>query len=120
MLQLKDFMPVNFLKKEKYTGSCKGMRFRMEKFEKEGADAPILRVSVWPEPYSFDCTPEEEKEFLECSFDADGIAKGVDWINERYESELHDGKRSAVCKNAKVQEKFLKNFCFINKILIFC
>ena len=36
MLQLKDFMPVNFLKKEKYTGSCKGMRFRMEKFEKEG------------------------------------------------------------------------------------
>ena len=35
MLQLKDFMPVNFLKKEKYTGSCKGMRFRMEKFEKE-------------------------------------------------------------------------------------
>ena len=65
MLQLKDFMPVNFLKKEKYTGSCKGMRFRMEKFEKEGADAPILQVSVWPEPYSFDCTPEEEKEFLE-------------------------------------------------------
>ena len=36
MLQLKDFMPVNFLKKEKYTGRCKGMRFRMEKFEKEG------------------------------------------------------------------------------------
>ena len=28
MLQLKDFMPVNFLKKEKYTGSCKGMRMR--------------------------------------------------------------------------------------------
>ena len=89
MLQLRDFMPVNFLKK----GSCKGMRFRMEKFEKEGADAPILRVSVWPEPYSFDCTPEEEKEFLECSFDADGIAKGVDWINERYESELPRWKK---------------------------
>ena len=86
MLQLKDFMPVNFLKKEKYTGSCKGMRFRMEKFEKAGADAPILRVSVWPEPYSFDCSPEEEIDFLDCSFDADGIAKGVDWINEQYES----------------------------------
>lgn len=27
MLQLKDFMPVNFLKKEKYTGSCKGHAF---------------------------------------------------------------------------------------------
>ena len=41
MLQLKDFMPVNFLKKEKYTGSCKGMRFRMEKFEKEGGTPPF-------------------------------------------------------------------------------
>ena len=55
MLQLKDFMPVNFLKKEKYTGSCKGMRFRMEKFEKEGEETPVLRVNVWPELYSFDC-----------------------------------------------------------------
>ena len=78
MLQLKDFMPVNFLKKEKYTGSCKGMRFRMEKFEKEGADAPILRVSVWPEPYSFDCTPEEEKEFLEiCKFEINKIQEEI-------------------------------------------
>ena len=82
MLQLKDFMPVNFLKKEKYTGSCKGMRFRMEKFEKEGEETPVLRVSVWPEPYSFDCT-----------FDADGIAKGADWINERYEAELPRWKK---------------------------
>ena len=101
MLQLKDFMPVNFLKKEKYTGSCKGMRFRMEKFEKEGEETPVLRVSVWPEPYSFDCTPEEEKQFLECTFDADGI-------------------KSAVCKNNKGKGKFLKNFCLINKNLIFC
>ena len=93
MLQLKDFMPVNFIKKEKYTGSCKGMRFRMEKFEKEGEETPVLRVSVWPEPYSFDCTPEEEKQFLECTFDADGIAKGADWINERYEAELPRWKK---------------------------
>ena len=75
MLQLKDFMPVNFLKKEKYT------------------ETPVLRVSVWPEPYSFDCTPEEEKQFLECTFDADGIAKGADWINERYEAELPRWKK---------------------------
>ena len=31
MLELKDFMPINFLKKEKFTGSHKGMRFQMEK-----------------------------------------------------------------------------------------
>ena len=33
MLELKDFMPINFLKKEKFTGSHKGLRFRMEKLE---------------------------------------------------------------------------------------
>lgn len=35
MLQLKDFMPVNFLKKEKYTAAAKGMRFRMKSLKKK-------------------------------------------------------------------------------------
>ena len=73
-------MPVNFLKKEKFTGSHKGLRFRMEKLEEN--EETFLFVSVWPEPYSYDFTPEEEKEHLKTSFDADGIARGVDWINE--------------------------------------
>ena len=44
-------------------------------------------MCVWPEPYSYDFTPQEEKEQFETTFDADGIAKGVDWINERFETE---------------------------------
>ena len=47
MLELRDFMPVNFLKKEKFTGSHNGMRFRMEKLDLEGEDGPRLdRKSV--------------------------------------------------------------------------
>ena len=42
MLELKDFMPINFLKKEKFTGSYQGMRFRMEKTEAEGEEKPKL------------------------------------------------------------------------------
>ena len=76
MLELKDFMPINFLKKEKFTGSHKGLRFRMEKLEEN--EETFLFVSVWPEPYSYD---------LKTSFDADGIARGVDWINERLTEE---------------------------------
>lgn len=87
MLELKDFMPVNFLKKENFTGSFKGLRFRMEKLEKEDTEETVLLVSIWPEPYSYDFTPQEEKEQFETTFDADGIAKGVDWINERFETE---------------------------------
>jgi len=83
LLELKDFMPVNYLKKEKFTGSHKGMRFRMEKVDREGED-PVLGVTAWPEPYGYEATPDEQKTRAEFSFDADGIAKGVDWLNEQY------------------------------------
>ena len=119
MLQLKDFMPVNF-KKEKYTGSCKGMRFRMEKFEKEGEETPVLRVSVGPEPYSFDCTPEEEKQFLEVPLMQMELQKGQTGSMNGMRRNFPDGRKSAVCKNNKGKGKFLKNFCLINKNLIFC
>lgn len=85
MLELKDFMPVNFLKKEKFTGSYQGMRFRMEKADgTEEGDAPSLLVTAWPEPYNYDSTPEEEKQSCFFSFDADGIAAGVDWLNGQF------------------------------------
>lgn len=97
MIELKDFMPINFLKKEKFTGSYKGMRFRMEKAEvKEGEEAR-LGVTVWPEPYAFDATPDEEKETILLDFDADGIARGVEWINERFESQA--GRWKAAGRN---------------------
>lgn len=54
-------MPVNFLKKEKFTGSDTGMRYRMEMTKREvpkedGADGEtvedtVLTVTSWPEPY---------------------------------------------------------------------
>ena len=87
MLELRAFMPVNFLKKEKFTGSHNGMRFRMEKRDLEGEYGPRLGVTIWPEPYGYDATPEEEKEQQILSFDADGIAKGVDWLNEQFEGQ---------------------------------
>lgn len=93
MLELKDFMPVNYLKKEKFTGSCQGMRFRMEKAEEEGE--PRLAVTVWPEPYSHDATPEAERERALFTFDAEGIGKGVEWLNERFEGERERWRRAA-------------------------
>ena len=96
MLELKDFMPINFLKKEKFTDSYQGMRFRMEKTEAEGEEKPKLGVCVWPEPYGYDATPEEEKEKILLEFDADGIAKGVDWLNEQFVSQA--GRWKAVSR----------------------
>ena len=60
MITRKDVMPVNFLKKEKFTGSDTGMRYRMEMTKREvpkedGADGEtveetVLTVTSWPEP----------------------------------------------------------------------
>ena len=48
MLELKDFMPVNFLKKEKFTGSHNGMRFRMEIWKVRTAPAWVLPFGLSP------------------------------------------------------------------------
>lgn len=80
MIERKQVMPVNFLKKENFTGSDRGMRYRMEKGERDGE--AILVVTVWPEPYGFDATPEEDKISNQFSFSEEGIQKGVEWLNQ--------------------------------------
>lgn len=94
VLELKDFMPLNFLKKEKFTGSHRGMRFRMEKVEMEGEENLRLKVTVWPEPYGYDATPQEEKMEVLLGFDGDGLKKGVDWVNEQFESRQSRWKKA--------------------------
>ena len=96
MLELKDFMPINFLKKEKFTGSHKGMRFQMEKVEAEGEEKPKLGVTVWPEPYGYDATPDSEKEKVLFDFNADGLAQGVDWVNQQFEAQAGRGKAASL------------------------
>ena len=63
MLERSGFMPVNYLKKESYTGSYRGMRFKMMKAQVgEGEEErTVLRVIHWPEPYGFEATEEEKK-----------------------------------------------------------
>ncbi len=95
MLELKDFMPVNYLKKERFTGSYNGMRFCMEKSDHEGGDTQ-LSVAVWPEPYGYDATAEEQKTRIEFTFDAEGIAKGVDWLNQQYAGQAERWKKAGL------------------------
>ena len=86
MLERKDVMPVAFLKKEKFTGSLRGMRYRMEMINEGEEETPRLRTAVWPEPYSFDATSEEEKRCETFDFSEEGICEGVKWLNEQYEA----------------------------------
>ena len=67
----KDLLPLSFLKKSPYTGSFRGIRYRIEKQE-EGEEKSLL-VHTWPEPYAFSHTPEEEKEKKSFPFSEKGL-----------------------------------------------
>ncbi|MFR1832935.1 MAG: hypothetical protein ACLSX5_07240 [Lachnospiraceae bacterium] len=91
MLDRSEFMPIAYLKKAKFTGSFKGMRFRMEMASRqvesgeESREETGLLTSSWPEPYSFDATKPEFIRQEWFSFDEEGIKQGVHWLNEVYE-----------------------------------
>lgn len=82
MLDKDHFMSLNILKKEVYTGSMKGMRYRLEKIG-DKPEEKIL-VHIWPEPYCFDKTDEDKKIKKDFPFNEDGKSAIVDWLNEVY------------------------------------
>ena len=63
MMDRIDLFHLPFYKKEAFTGSDRGIRFWIGKVtvgeEEEAQD--YLRVTVWPEPYAWKHTPDEQK-----------------------------------------------------------
>jgi len=74
----KQNMSINILKKEIYTGSYKGMYYRLEKIEEE------LKVTIWCGPYSFDNVEEDKKTVSIFPFNHDGHDAAIAWLNEQY------------------------------------
>ena len=62
----------------------------MEKGEADGEEA--LVVTVWPEPYGFDATPEEQKTRARFAFSEEGIEAGVQWLNEMRTQKFSGGE----------------------------
>lgn len=95
MIERQDILSMEYLKKNEFTGSHQGMRYRLEGVA--GENGKKLRVTVWPEPFNFFMTPEEEKESEEFSFDEDGVTDAVAWMNNRLFEEKdrwkHAGER---------------------------
>ena len=59
------------------------MRYRIEKYESD--EGQYLLATVWPGPYNYDHTEEEKKESRQFSFDNEGLAHVVAWLNEIWE-----------------------------------
>lgn len=79
MIKREDILSMEYLKKLEYSGSHQGMRYRLEKVEDE--EGKKLLVTIWPEPFNFITTPEEEKTRATFSFDEDGVTDAIGWMN---------------------------------------
>lgn len=86
MIKRQDLLALDFYKREKFTGSFCGMRYRVETcIEKPDLK---LKATVWPEPYAFDATEDDKKTAEEFDYSEDGMCKVAQWLNEQYEQ--HD------------------------------
>lgn len=72
---------VQYIKKEDFTGSYKGMRYRLAKAQEE------MEVVIWPEPYNFLKTPEHKKQRKRFALTMEGKEDAVKWLNEQYQSQ---------------------------------
>ena len=81
---------------EAYYGSHRGMRFRIARdpmddvalvpADKKG-DAKF-QIIIWPEPFSYDATPDEDKEMAEFPFTVEGKEEMIAWLNEQYRKQF--------------------------------
>lgn len=92
MIDLKDVMPISFLRKEPFNGSYQGMRYRIEKIEMpldgdSEEKKTVLGVCIWPQPFCYDKTDEAQKTRETFEFSPEGLAQTVEWLNMKYETE---------------------------------
>lgn len=82
MIRREDILSMEYLKKTEYTGCHQGMRYRLEGVSGEDG-GKVLRCILWPEPFNFITTPDDQKESRDFSFDEDGVTDAVAWMNDR-------------------------------------
>lgn len=76
MITREELLAFEFYKKKPFKGSDKGIRYMITKREED-----ILTAYIWPEPFSFEATPDEQKIQCDFPFSEEGLCCAMDWIN---------------------------------------
>ena len=72
-------------KKAKLKASYEGMRYQVEQVA-EGEEKR-LRATVWPEPFCYEKTSEEQKQTKDFAYGEEGLDQAYRWLCEKYEEE---------------------------------
>lgn len=83
MIDLSGLISMPYLKKSRFTGSYKGMRYALHK-QDTAETGILLEAVIWPEPFGYDATPEEQKSRKCFPFTQEGLSQAVEWLNERH------------------------------------
>ncbi len=80
-----DLLHIAFYELSPFTGSVSGFRYRIEKSETEAfGDTPAekrLKVWLYPEPYEFFKTPEEQKIYRFFPFSEEALTGIAEWLS---------------------------------------
>lgn len=82
MIDAEHFHHLNYIKKEPLSGSMSGMRYMLMK--KTEGEETYMEGIVWPEPFGYAKTPEEQKTRKRFPLDAGGMEEAAAWLNEMY------------------------------------
>lgn len=81
----KKLIPYGGLKKEPFSGSHNGMRYFFQ--GDDGKNSTSFTVYIYPEPWCFEQTPDDQKESATFPLSDEGMDQAVAWLFERYEAE---------------------------------
>ncbi len=71
---------INYIKKEVQTGSYCGMRYRFARGKNKDGDC--MDVTVWPEPFCFFKTPDDQKQTRQFPLTLQGREDAAAWLND--------------------------------------
>ncbi len=72
-------------KKAVLKASYQGMRYQVEQYRESEAAEPVLRATVWPEPFSFEKTSPEKKSVRDFPYEEQGLDLVYRWLCESFE-----------------------------------
>ena len=84
MIERNSLYHVPYYSKAAFTGSYLGMHYKLQKIKGSESSEDSLCATVWPGPFCFDATPEEQKTSASFEFSNEGISAACDWLNEQY------------------------------------
>ena len=86
MIGEKDILSFGHYSKGKpFTGSFKGMRYRIVKEKAaDEDDTDKFRVDLWPEPLCYEATPDDKITVQRFAFTEDGYRDVVRYLNDMY------------------------------------